>query len=131
MRRSSGRLLALALAFVAVAACGGKIAPDGTGPTSAPASSEGSGDGTTPPPPSFTPPPAPASPAPDPSASPPPVAACPPTPPAEGTDCGWQYGLPCDYAIARIGDVCGIQCRCSSARSEPNHWTCFDIGCER
>ncbi|HSO39094.1 MAG TPA: hypothetical protein VLT33_41495 [Labilithrix sp.] len=131
MRPTSGGALAIAVGFLALVACGGKIAPDdraGLGPA---ASGAGAGAGTSAPPPSFPPPAAPPSSEPDPSSQPPPVAACPPTPPLEGTDCGWQYGLPCDYAIVPAGEVCGVQCRCSSSRSEPNHWTCFDIGCER
>ena len=117
------------------AACGGKIAPEGQGQGGAGSgtgegSASGGGSGTVDQPPqgSFTMPAPTSSPPPDPGDRP--GAQCPGLPPTEGADCGWQYGIPCDYSVGRRGDTCGVQCICvGSDRSPTNRWTCFDIGC--
>ncbi len=125
-------LLSLALA---AGACGGKIAPEGQeggqgrgGSGTGAGSASGSGAVGEPPPGSFT--------TPAPTASPPPGspdrpgAQCPASPPDEGSDCGWQYGIPCDYSVSRSSSSCAVQCICVGSDRSTNRWTCFDIGCD-
>ncbi len=116
------------------AACGGKIAPEGQGGggSSGTDGTRGTGNVDEPPQGSLTAP----APTPTSSPSPPPAPAnrpgaeCPASPPGEGSDCGWQYGIPCDYSVPRRGDTCAVQCICVGNDRNTNRWTCFDIGCD-
>jgi len=48
----------------------------------------------------------------------------------EGSDCGWQYGIPCDYSVSRNASSCAVQCICVGNDRSTNRWTCFDLGCD-
>lgn len=136
MRSAASRAIpvTVVVACVLAAACGGKTALEGseagsgqTGGSGASSSGAGGGRGTIPAPTAApTPVPPPTAPAPG-----RPGAQCPASPPSEGADCGWQYGIPCDYALPRNGDTCAVQCICVGQQGDTvNRWTCFDIGCD-
>jgi hypothetical protein len=127
------------VACVVLAACGGKTALEGSEPGSGQGGSGASSSGASSSGASGRPGPAPApSPAPTPTTPPTPApspgrpgAECPATPPSEGADCGWQYGIPCDYTVPRSGNTCAIQCICVGKYDDTaNRWTCFDLGCD-
>ena len=136
MRDPSSRAVVplMLVTLVALASCGGKIAPEGGEGGRGGGGAGSSGAGREPgsgPAPSPAPSPPSSSPAvPSPSAPQRPGVTCPASPPGEGDDCGWQYGIPCDYAVSRTANSCAVQCICVGKSQNENRWTCFDLGCD-